>query len=131
FAQHVAVITGDDNNGVVEQVELVKLGPDSSDVVVDIADGRVIGAARIADFLDARITLIKPAHSAQTMAVWVLLDTRDIWVQWIRNVVALKAIPVFFGWLVRVVWVDEAGDHQEWHVFTGCLVDANPIVEVS
>src|SRR5699024_9391048 len=128
---HVAVVAGDDDHRVVQQPQVLQTVADPADVVVDVADRGVVGAAGPAYLVGGGVLPDEAAHLPQPVGVRVLADAGHLRMFRIGDLPVGEPIPVLLGRLVGVVRVDEAGDHQEGDVLPGCLVGPHPVVEVA
>ena len=113
LAQHLAVVGGEDHDGVPRQPGTVQRGQDLPDALVDVADRRVVGVPGRADLPVVDGDVVGAAHLAQPAAVGVGVGERlrlDGGQPDRRGVVA---VPVAAGDFPRIVRVSEGGDQQE------------------
>ncbi|SIJ31318.1 Uncharacterised protein [Mycobacteroides abscessus subsp. abscessus] len=129
--EHVAVIARDDDDGVRVKSEIAQARHDRPDVVVDVGHGGIVGPPGTADILDGRLPFVEPGHRPQPVAVGIDGRVGNLGVGGVGDGRLGEAVPVLPGRFVRVVGVDERGDHEERLVLAGRLVRPLPVAQVA
>lgn len=100
------MITGEDDDGVVGQVAVLKRLQELANAVVDIAARAVVCPLGLLDLLIREVLVPQVAYSQQPLAVGIqfLLGYSDLWQVDVDSVVSF---PVLLLNGVRVMWMGE------------------------
>ena len=116
---HVAVVAGEDHDGVVELAGLAQHLDQPADLVVDVGDRAVVGAAARARTWSSVISTSSIAHTRRSRALVRVRDRRVVTVLRHRDVVVAVAVPPLLGDRVRVVRMGERDDEAERPLVAG------------
>jgi hypothetical protein len=100
------VITGEDDDGVIGQIAVLKRLQKLANAIVDIAARAVVCPLGLLDLLIREVLIPQVANSQQPLAMGVqfLLGDSDLWQV---DVDSLVPFPVLLLNGVRVMWVSE------------------------
>jgi hypothetical protein len=104
LAEHVAMVTAEDDDGVLVQTAPLEHVKELADAVVDVADSAIVRPPRPLDLLVAELGVPQVADLEQPLAVRVLLLLGDLDLGQL-DVDALVQIPVLLFDGVRIVGV--------------------------
>ena len=123
FAEHVAVIAGEDHNRVVEQFRLLEGPDDLPDLAVDVGGVRVVGPPGVRDLLVGHRDIGGLDGTAKPQGMRILSERRCGEV----DLDALVAIPELWSGDIRVMWVDEADRHRKRQVSILGVIEDPPL----
>lgn len=104
LAQHVTVVSREDDNGVVSKPSVLESLEQPADAVIDVAARSIVGALSALDLVIGEVLVPEIADLHQTLAVAILLVLGNTDLGQV-NVHALVEIPVLLGDGVRVMGV--------------------------